>query len=129
MAQRQAKAIEEAIAGILDGTARGEMPCCTIEAVNTEGEDVSVQVFADSINISPYDHGDEPLSRLRASGALDGLATAPTLVDWEADTFATLGIRGNETAAVALFVDRVFTLLLGCDDAGYALTTSIEDLG
>jgi hypothetical protein len=129
MAQHQAKTIEAAIAGILDGTAAGETPCCTIEAVNAEEEDVSVQVLADSINISPYDYGDEPLPRLKASGALDELSMELTLVDWEADTFATIGIEGNETADVALLVDRIFTRLLGCNDADYTPIASIEDLG
>jgi hypothetical protein len=100
-----------------------------IEAVNAEEEDVSVQVLADSINISPYDYGDEPLPRLKASGALDELSMELTLVDWEADTFATIGIEGNETADVALLVDRIFTRLLGCDDADYTPIASIEDLG
>ena len=65
------------------------------------------------------------LARHLESGALDELSMELTLVDWEADTFATIGIEGNETADVALLVDRIFTRLLGCDDADYTPIASI----
>ena len=41
----------------------GASLCCTIEARNAAGEDVSIQVMQETINISPYAHDDDPLER------------------------------------------------------------------
>lgn len=127
MAQRQLEAIVAAIADIYGLPNESGMLCCTIEAVNAGGTDVSIQVMADSINISPYPYSEEPLTRLELSGALEELEDMELeLVDWDANAFATVGTAGNEPADVARLVDETFTKVLGCN-AGYELRASTED--
>ena len=129
MAQRQLEAIVAAIADIYGMPNESGMLCCTLEAVNAGGTDVSIQVMADSINISPYPYSEEPLTRLELSGALEELEDMELeLVDWDANTFATVGTSGNEPADVARLVDKTFTKVLGCD-VGYEPKASTEDLG
>lgn len=129
MAQRQVEAIVAAIADIYGLPNESGMLCCTLEAVNAGGTDVSIQVMADSINISPYPYNEEPLTRLELSGALEELADMDLeLVDWDANAFATVGTAGNEPADVARLVDETFTKVLGCD-AGYEPKHSTEDFG
>ena len=70
MGERQAKIIEADIAEIFDEDSEGENLCCTIEAGTAGGEDVTVQVTSDSLNISPYLFSDDPLSRLEENGVL-----------------------------------------------------------
>ncbi|MDP1750519.1 MAG: hypothetical protein Q8L22_13755, partial [Reyranella sp.] len=92
MPQRQVDAIVTAIADIYGQPNESGMLCCTIEAVNAGGTDVSIQVMADSINISPYPYHEEPLTRLELSGAMEGLEELELeLVDWDANAFATVG--------------------------------------
>lgn len=129
MAQRQVEAIVAAIADIYGLPNESGMLCCTLEAVNAGGTDVSIQVMADSINISPYPYNEEPLTRLELSGALEELEDMDLeLVDWDANAFATVGTAGNEPADVARLVDETFTKVLGCD-AGYEPKHSTEDFG
>lgn len=129
MAQRQVEAIVAAIADIYGLPNESGMLCCTFEAVNAGGADVSIQVMADSINISPYPYSEEPLTRLELSGALEELEDMELeLVDWDANAFATVGTAGNEPADVARLVDETFTKVLGCD-AGYEPKHSTEDFG
>jgi hypothetical protein len=129
MAQRQVDVIVAAIADIYGAPNESGMLCCTLEAVNAGGTDVSIQVMADSINISPYPFAEEPLTRLELSGALEGLEDMELeLVDWDANAFATVGTAGNEPADVARLVDETFTKVLGCAE-GYEPTATTEDLG
>ena len=129
MPQRQLDAIVAAIADIYGQSNESGMLCCTIEAVNAGGTDVSIQVMADSINISPYPYHEEPLTRLELSGAMEGLEEMELeLVDWDANAFATVGTAGNEPVDVARLVDETFTKVLGCD-AAYDPRASTEDLG
>ena len=129
MAQRQLEAIVAAIADIYGMPNESGMLCCTLEAVNAGGTDVSIQVMADSINILPYPYGEEPLTRLELSGALEELEDMELeLVDWDANAFATVGTSGNEPADVARLVDETFTKVLGCN-VGYEPKASTEDLG
>ncbi len=129
MAQRQVEAIVAAIADIYGMPNESGMLCCTLEAVNAGGTDVSIQVTADSINIAPYPYSEEPLTRLELSGALEELGDMELeLVDWDANTFATVGTSGNEPANVARLVDETFTKVLGCD-VGNVPQASTEDLG
>jgi hypothetical protein len=128
MAQRQVEAIVAAIADIYGAPNESGMLCCTLEAVNSGGEDVSIQVMADSINISPYPFSEEPLTRLELSGAMEGLEDMELeLVDWDANAFATVGTAGNEPADVARLVDETFTKVLGCAES-YEPTATTEDL-
>jgi hypothetical protein len=129
MGQRQVDTIVAAIADIYGARNESGMLCCTLEAVNADGIDVSIQVMADSVNLSPYPYAEDPLTRLELSGALEGLEDMDLeLVDWDANAFATVGTAGNEPADVARLVDETFTKVPGCD-AGYMPTASTEDLG
>ncbi|NDH63847.1 MAG: hypothetical protein EBY18_19885 [Alphaproteobacteria bacterium] len=129
MPQRQLEVITAALADIYGAPNESGMLCCTLEAVNAGGSDVSIQVMADSISISPYPYAEEPLTRLELNGALETLEDMDLeLVDWDANAFATVGTAGNEPADVARLVDETFTKVLGCD-ASYAPRASTEDLG
>jgi hypothetical protein len=130
LAQQQSIAIAAAISGLMTAGEAGASLCCTIEARNAEGEDVSIQVMQDSVNITPYDDDSDPLERLDECGATDGLDAANLeVVDWEAGKYAAIGIEGLGVADVARLVDQVFTRLLGCDDASNAPSATTEDLG
>lgn len=130
MAQRQRDAIAAAISEVMTSGGEGSTLCCTIEARNAEGEDVSIQVMQDSINISPYAHDDDPLERLESCGATDDLEDDKLdVLEWEPGTYATIGVEGLAVADVAQLVDQVFTRLLGCDDASYGPSATTEDLG
>ena len=130
MAQAQRGEIEAAIAELMTAGEAGAGLCCTIEARNAAGEDVSIQVMQGSINISPYAHDDDPLERLESCGATDDLVDDKLdVLEWEPGTYATIAIEGLAVADVAQLVDQVFTRLLGCDDASYAPSASTEDLG
>jgi len=121
-------AIGAAIADIYGGRNEGGMLCCTLQAVNAEGVDVSIQVMADSISLAPYPHAEEPVTRLQISGALDGLEDMELeLVDWDANAFATVGTAGNAPALVARLIDGTFLRVLGCAP-DYAFEASTEDL-
>ena len=116
MPQRQLEVITAALADIYGAPNESGMLCCTLEAVNAGGSDVSIQVMADSISISPYPYAEEPLTRLELNGALETLEDMDLeLVDWDANAFATVGTAGNEPADVARLVDETFTKVLGCD--------------
>lgn len=128
MAGQQVGAIEAAIADIYDERNEGGTLCCTLETVNADGIDVSIQVTADSINLTPYPHAEEPLTRLELSGALDELQELRLdLVDWDANAFATVGTSGNPRADIARLIDQTFLKVLGCPPS-YALKVSTEDL-
>jgi hypothetical protein len=129
MGQHQQIAIAEAIADLMTSGEKGETLCCTLDTHDGEGNEVSVQVMQDSINISPYAYSDDPLERLETCGALEDLEDLDLdLVDWEAGTYATIGIEELELVDVAQLVDKVFIKLLGCDE-NYSPSASTEDLG
>jgi hypothetical protein len=128
MAQRQRLAIQAEIAEVMEAE-EGSMLCCTIEAMNAQGVDVSIQVMQDSINIAPYSFADDPVARLKASGVLEGLDAEIETVDWDANVFAMVGTEGLQPEEVAQLVDRTFVRLLSCDDEGYTVKASTEDLG
>jgi len=129
MGLKQEEEIRIAIAGIFSEENEGGL-CCTIETVNADGQDVSVQVMQDSINISPYPFTDDPVTRLQLSGVLEELED-PELetVDWDANAFATVGTGDLEDSQVAELVDLVFVKLLGCDSTTYDIKAETEDLG
>lgn len=128
MGGSRAGAIAAAIADICDERNEGGMLCCTLEAMNADGVDVSIQVMAESINLAPYPHAEDPLTRLHISGALEGLGDIELdLVDWDANAFATVGTAGNDPATVARLIDGTFLRVLGCGP-DYALKASTEDL-
>lgn len=129
MGHQQQLAIVEAIADLMTAGEKGETLCCTLDTHNGEGTEVSVQVMQGSINIAPYAYSDDPLERLETCGALEDLEDLDLeVVDWEAGTYATIGIDGLELAEVAQLVDKVFIKLLGCEE-NYSPSASTEDLG
>lgn len=128
MADERTGAIGKSLAEIYGEKDEGGLLCCTFETVNSDGMDVSIQVMAETINLSPYPFAEDPLTRLELSGAMDSLAHVELdLVDWDANAFATVGTSGNDPADVALLIDRVFVKLLGCAP-DYTLTASMDDL-
>jgi hypothetical protein len=127
--QHQQLAIVEAIVDLMTAGEDGETLCCTLDSHDGEGNEVSVEVMQDSINISPYAYSDDPLERLETCGALEDLEDLDIeVVDWEAGTYALIGIEGLELADVAQLVDRVFIKLLGCNE-NYSPSASTEDMG
>jgi hypothetical protein len=129
MGQKQLTTIETAIAEVFEDDDSNKL-CCTVDAVNSEGEVVSIQVMADAMSILPYPYSDEPVARLKTSGALDELEEMDLeIVDWEADGFAIVGIGGNAPSDIARLVEQTFTHLLGCDEANYSIAASTEHLG
>jgi hypothetical protein len=128
MAEEQMGAIREALADIYGERNEGGLLCCTLDAVNADGMDVSIQVMAETINLAPYPFAEDPLTRFELSGATDALANLTLdLVDWDANAFATVGTSGNDPGDIALLIDRTFVRVLGCSP-DYTLTVSTEDL-
>jgi hypothetical protein len=129
MSLRKEEEIRDAIAEVFGAENEG-MLCCTLETVNADGQDVSIQVMQDSINIAPYPFTDDPLTRLQIAGVMEAFDDPEfETVDWDANAFATLGFGELEHEQVAELVDLVFVKVLSCVDGDYALKASTEDLG
>jgi hypothetical protein len=129
LGQHQQIAIAEAIADLMAAGEKGATLCCTLDTHDSEGNEVAVQVMQDSINIAPYAYSDDPLERLETCRALEDLEDLDLeLVDWEAGTYATIGIVDVELVDVVQLIDKVFVKLLGCD-SNYSPSASTEDLG
>jgi hypothetical protein len=129
MGLRQEKAIGAAIIPVLSSRSRHRL-CCTIETINSEGQDVAIQVLHDSINIAPYPFSEDPLSRMERNGVMLELGDPELeLVDWDTNIYAQVGTAALDARKVAELVDLTFVKLLACDDASYAITVSTEDLG
>lgn len=129
MSLRKEEEIRDAIAEVFGEENEG-MLCCTLETVNTDGQDVSIQVMQDSISLSPYPFTDDPLTRLQLAGVMESFDDPEfETVDWDANAFATIGIGDLEHEQVAELVDLVFVKVLACADGEYAITASTEDLG
>ena len=73
MAEQQEREIGEAIARVFSEDNRGGL-CCTLETVNSEGQEVAVQIMHDAINIALYPFEEDPSSRLQESGILEQFA-------------------------------------------------------
>jgi hypothetical protein len=129
MSQRQREEIAEAIDEVMSDDEEESTLCCTIEATTSLGEPVTLQVMQDSLNITPYTHNDDPLARLQACGATEGLDVDLQLLDWAAGVFATISVDNLDNEDMARLIDQIFVCLLGCDDANYDVSASTEDLG
>jgi hypothetical protein len=99
--------------------------CCTFEAANAASAAVWIQVLAGTVNME-YPFADDPVARLRRADAFGHLK--PELIEWNAGEFATWDMGGIAPRDVAWIVDRLFTLVLGCDDATYDPRVTMEDL-
>lgn len=128
MALKQETEIRAAIARIFSDENEGGL-CCTLKTVNSSGQDVSIQVMQDSINIAPYPFTEEPLVALESNGVIAELDDPELeVVEWDANAYATVGIGEMDQDDVAVLVDLVFVKLLTCD-AGYVVEATTEDLG
>jgi hypothetical protein len=129
MAEQQEQEIGEAIARVFSDDNEGGL-CCTLETVNSQGQDVAIQVMQDAINISPYPFQEDPTIRLQTSGILERFSDGDIeVIEWNSERFATVGIDGLEIDDVADLVDQVFVKLLACDDRSYTINATTEDLG
>jgi len=99
--------------------------CCTLEAENTLGAPVWIQVLAGSVNME-YPFANDPVERLRACGL--EIPKRLELLEWEASSFATFSITDISVDELAFLVDQLFTQVLGCDDAAYKPRAAIEAL-
>lgn len=129
MAQAQRDAIARAITQVMEAESDSTL-CCTLEAINAGGQEVSIQVMQDSLNISPYAFDDDPVEHLQKCGALEGLGDVELeTVDWDGGTFAIVGLEGLDPPRIAQLVDQTFVKLLSCDEKSYSVTASTEDIG
>ena|SRR5215813_3545809 len=99
--------------------------CCTLEAENTLGAPVWIQLLAGSVNMH-YPFADDPVERLRVCGMR--MPVGLELLEWTASSFATFSITSTSADEMAFFVDQLFTQVLGCDDAAYEPRAVIEAL-
>ena len=99
--------------------------CCTVESVNVAGAEVWIQVMAGTVNMG-YPFAEEPLGLLRGRGVRG--PRGMYLVEWAAGEYATFGFEDIPPGEHAAFVDQLFVKVLGCDDAGYTLRTTFEQL-
>jgi hypothetical protein len=99
--------------------------CCTLEAKNTIGGPVWIQVLAGSVNMH-YPFANDPLERIRSCGIR--MPVGLELLEWEASSFATFSVASISAGELAFFVDQLFTQVLGCDDAAYEPRAVIEEL-
>jgi hypothetical protein len=129
MSSKQETEIKTGIAQIFSDENAGGL-CCTLESVDRAGNDVSIQVMQDSINIAPYPSAEEPLVALEKSGVLAELDDPELeVMEWAVNAYATVGIGEMDEDEVATLVDLVFVKLLACNDAAYEITATTEDLG
>lgn len=109
----------------VDGPDDPPTSCCTLEAKTPSGAAVWVQAMPGTVNMA-YPLDAEPLGLLGGRG-VRGPADI-YLVEWAAGQYATFGFGDLTPADHARFIDELFVKVLGCDDAGYELTTVIEPL-
>jgi len=98
---------------------------CTLEAENKLGASVWIQVLAGSVNMH-YPFTTDPIEQLRVCRVRAPIGLE--LLEWEAASFATFSISRISADDLAFFVDQLFTLVLGCDDAAYEPRVVIEEL-
>jgi hypothetical protein len=128
MGAKQCRTIEPGVVAAYETVTGPEAApglCCTFEAAMAAGEPVWIQVMAGTVNMQ-YPFSDDPVARLRRVDAFGPLQ--PELIEWSADGFATWDMAGITPRDVAWFVDRVFTRVLGCDDAAYDPRVTMEQL-
>jgi hypothetical protein len=128
MGASQSRMIEQGVAAAYQkvvGPDQAPGLCCTFEASSAAGAPVWIQVMAGTVNME-YPFADDPAERLRRADAFGHLK--PELIDWSANTFATWDMASIAPRDVAWFVDRLFTRVLGCDDAAYDPRVTMEDL-
>jgi hypothetical protein len=120
-----ARAVDAACNKVHSPEGREPAACATLTAHNRAGDEVWIQVTAGNINMA-YPCADDPVARLRQANIFG--AFKADLIDWNAGTFVTWDSAAIPPRDLALIVDRLFTAILGCDDATYAPTVTMEDL-
>jgi hypothetical protein len=127
MGRRQIETIERGVREAYRGVAGPDDEpkfSCTLESRSAAGGEVWVQVIPGTVNMA-YPFDDDPLDRLGACGV--DAPPALDLIEWDAGSYAAFDVGGVPARDQALFVDRLFVLVLGCDDE-YELATSVEVL-
>jgi hypothetical protein len=99
--------------------------CCTLQAENTLGATVWIQVLAGSVNML-YPFTNDPVQRLRGCGIR--MPIGLELLEWQASSFATFSVTRMSADDLAFFVDQLFIQVLDCDDAAYEPRAAIEQL-
>ena len=128
MGARQIAAMEPSLREVYAGVAGPDDPptaCCTLEATTPAGSAVWIQALPGNVNMA-YPFADEPLELLGRRG-VRGPADVH-LIEWAAGGYAAFGFGDTTARDHAFFVDQLFVKVLGCDDAGYEPTMSVEPL-
>jgi len=127
MNTRQLETIERGIiAGYKGVTKPEDSPkfLCTVEARSASGDEVWIQVFAGVVNMQ-YPYSDDPIQKINACGVIS--PSDLVLDEWEANVSATFMLEGVSMKDQAIFVDQLFTKVLGCLNGLYEPTTTIEE--
>lgn len=98
---------------------------CTLESTTSSGSQVWIQVLPGNVNMA-YPFAEEPLGLLRQRGVRSPHDLY--LVEWVAGEYAAFGFSHIPARDHASFVNELFTKILGCDDAGYRVRTTIESI-
>lgn len=128
MGADQIAQIARSIAKVYEGvTTPEDAPSllCTFESTTAAGSQVWIQVLPGNVNMA-YPFTEEPLELLRKRG----VRSPPDLylVEWVAGEYAAFGFNDIVARDHASFVDQLLVKILGCDDAGYSLMTTLEPL-
>jgi hypothetical protein len=99
--------------------------CCTVVAQNASGAMTWVQVLAGSVNMM-YPYAGDPVETLRVCSVRSPQGLE--VIEWEPTSFATFEVPASSARELAFFVHQLFTMVLGCDEAGYEPTTMVETL-
>lgn len=98
---------------------------CCCEMIVTGTEDRWIQVIPTNINMA-FPLATEPLTTIERL-AIRKLPEME-LIEFEPGKFATLQFGEADARTIALFVDRVFVDILGCDSENYSLNIRIFEL-
>ena len=98
---------------------------CTFESTTSSGSQVWIQVLPGNVNMV-YPFTEEPLGLLRHAGVRSPHDLY--LVEWVAGEYAAFGFSLIPARDHASFVNELFAKILGCDDAGYRVRTTIESI-
>ena len=128
MGANQIAEMEPGLRKVYEGISGPDDPptsSCTLEATTSSNTTVWIQAMPGTVNMA-YPFTDEPLELMRSRGVR--FPPDLYLVEWAAGEYATFGFSDIAARDHATFLDQLFVKVLGCDDAGYSLKTSIESL-
>ncbi len=128
MGENQVAAMEPSVAEVYKGVVSSDDPpthCCTLESTSASGTKTWIQVMPGTVNMG-YPFAADPLEMLR-----NQCVDTPSdlyLAEWDANVYATFNFANISPRDHAHLVDQLFVRVLGCDDAGYDVTISVEEL-